>query len=154
MNVGAAVAWSSLSLLGGCAGASGDAPPARPAGPPAPWETMGFEAKKAYMKAAVLPRMRQLFQAYDAKFFADFSCETCHGLDAESGRYEMPNEELFVLYPTGHEKQIALVKRQPAILRFMFGTVVPEMRTLLGAAEFDPATGTGFSCFACHPRGE
>ncbi|MFO0744341.1 MAG: hypothetical protein U1F43_01535 [Myxococcota bacterium] len=126
---------------------------AKASGPPAPWETMGFEARKAYMEKAVLPRMREVFEAYDPVFFADVGCTTCHGLDAEERRFAMPNPDILALYPTGHPKQIELVQKQPQMLRFMFGTVVPEVQALLGLPSYDPATKQGFSCFACHPRG-
>jgi len=123
-------------------------------GPPTPWSAMGFEARKAYMQSSVLPRMTRVFQAYDAERFARVTCETCHGEGAEARRYTMPNARLFTLYPSGHDKQIALVRERPEILRFMFNRVVPEVQALLGAEPYDATTGTGLSCFTCHPRGE
>lgn len=106
------------------------------------------------MTHTVLPRMTRLFQTYDPKRFARVTCETCHGPGAEAGGYRMPNANNRALYPTGHPKQVELVQQQPEILRFMFNRIVPEMQALLGAEPWDAATGTGFSCFACHPRGQ
>lgn len=144
-----------LLLVAGC---GRDARPVEarpiPSGPPAPWSTMGFEARKAHMTTRVLPRMTRLFQAYDAKRFARVTCETCHGAGAEQRAYRMPNPGLLPLYPSGHPEQLELVRRQPETVRFMFNRVVPEIQALLGAEPYDPTTGTGLSCFACHPRGE
>jgi len=140
-------------LFAACSSGSTKGESERPKGPPAPWETMTWEARKAYMEAEVLPHMRPLFQAYDPAFFAQVDCTTCHGIDAEEQRFKMPNEDILALYPTGHPKQEELVRRQPKMLRFMFGTVVPEMTALLNAPAYDPETKQGFSCFSCHPRG-
>lgn len=125
----------------------------RSAGPPQPWEVMSFEAKKAYMAERVLPRMKKVFSDYDPVFFANVDCTTCHGIEAEERQFKMPNPDILMLYPTGHPKQVELVQKQPEMLRFMFGTVVPEVQGMLGLPDYDPATKQGFSCFYCHPRG-
>ncbi len=123
-------------------------------GPPQAWETMTHAAKKTYMQTVVLPEMKKVFMAWDPDSFADFSCETCHGLDAVETKFSMPNPDLFGLYPTGHPEQKRLVKEEREILTFMFSKVVPKMQALLGADTYDPVTKKGFSCFSCHPAGE
>ena len=35
---------------------------------------------------------------------------------------------------------------------FMNETVTPTVRTQLGETAYDPATGTGFGCYSCHPH--
>jgi hypothetical protein len=122
-------------------------------GPPMAWASMGFDARKAYMRATVVPAMEPLFLAYDDAYFDDFGCATCHGDDAEARRFAMPNADLRTLYPTGSQEQKDMLAEDRDVLVFMFGTVAPHMKALLGAPDYDPATQTGFSCYACHPKG-
>jgi cytochrome c len=42
---------------------------------------MTFDQKRAYMKTAVVPTMKPIFQAFDAKKFKKVDCVTCHGED-------------------------------------------------------------------------
>lgn len=106
------------------------------------------------MSREVLPRMTDLFAAYDASRFGDFSCATCHGADARERDYAMPNPSLLPLHPTGSEGQHQTVRDYPEGVRFMYNHVMPTMQALLGAPEFDASTGEGFSCYACHPHAE
>src|SRR5690606_28321712 len=46
------------------------------------WSEMTHEQKAEYMATVVVPRMRPLFQAFDAEEFAEFGCATCHGENA------------------------------------------------------------------------
>lgn len=125
-----------------------------PAGPPEPWAEMGFDARRRYMGRHVLPAMTELFEAYDPEEFSAFSCDTCHGEDMRERMFAMPSPSLPALYPTGHPRQRAMVEEHPEMVRFMFNRVVPRMQQLLGAEPFDEATGTGFTCYACHPHAE
>src|SRR5436190_19288672 len=51
-------------------------------GPPqVAWKDMTKEQKGKFMKAAVLPKMKANFQAYDAETYKKFDCRTCHGKD-------------------------------------------------------------------------
>ena len=122
-------------------------------GPQIAWEAMGFDARKAYMASTVVPAMEPLFLTYDDDYFDDFGCATCHGDDAEARRFAMPNADLRTLYPTGSQEQKDMLAEDHDVLVFMFGTVVPHMKALLGAPDYDPAAQTGFSCYACHPKG-
>lgn len=126
----------------------------RASGPPTLWEAMDFPARKRWMESVVLPRMREVFTGHDPVRFTAVACTTCHGADAEARRFAMPNPALRPLYPSGHPKQRELAREKPDILRFMFGTVIPEVQGLLGLRPYDAATGRGFSCFSCHPRAE
>lgn len=120
--------------------------------PPAPWAELGPAERGQHMAAHVVGPMGELFAAYDAERFGDFSCASCHGPDARARHYEMPSPSLPVLYPTGSIGQFETVRQYPEGARFMYGHVMPAMQTLLGAAEYDATTGEGLTCFACHPH--
>lgn len=122
-------------------------------GPPKPWDAMEKREKGQYMKDVVLPTMKRLFQRHDPKNYADFDCETCHGLDAHERHFEMSNPDLYALFPTGSPQQKQMVIDKKPTLTFMFSQVVPAMQQLLGEEPYDPQTKTGFSCFECHPHG-
>ena len=122
--------------------------------PPAPWETMSHDDKLAYMGAEVLPFSRALFQEYDGDEFASFGCADCHGSSAAERNYAMPNPDLMALHPSGSAEQQAMVQEHPRMVRFMFNHVVPTMKTMIGAPDYDAETGEGFSCYYCHPHAE
>jgi hypothetical protein len=113
------------------------------------WDKMSKADKKQYMKDIIMPKMKPLFQAFDAKHFADFKCVTCHGNGARTGEFKMPNPQLPKLpsSPAGWEK---LSKDKPAMMKFMSKTVKPTMTDLLGMKPFDMKTGAGFGCGNCH----
>jgi len=121
--------------------------------PPTPWEEMSMDDRRRWMGTEVLPRMAPLFEEHDAERFGGFGCESCHGDDMVDRSFEMPNPGILALHPTGSEEQQQMVQEHPEMVRFMFNRVVPTMQTLLGAPDFDVATGEGFSCYYCHPRG-
>lgn len=137
-------------------GASGAAEPAdahhEPTPPERPWAELSMDERRAHMARHVVPVMGELFAEYDAERFADLSCATCHGEGGAARGFAMPNPDLLPLYPTGSIGQYQMVERYPTGVQFMFTRVVPAMRTMLGAPEYDAATHTGFSCFACHPH--
>ena len=124
-----------------------EAPPADMA-----FKDMNDDQRKAFMKTVVLPRMKEVFVAFDAAEFGDMDCTTCHGEDAKAGKFEMPNAKLPALPGTqdGWDKLMA-DPDDARWLKFMAETVKPEMAKLLKMSEFDPATGVGdFSCHNCH----
>ena len=64
-------------------------------GPPqVAWKDMTFDQKKAYMKEAVTPTMKPIFQAFDAKEFKKFDCVTCHGKDGVERKFKMPSNDI------------------------------------------------------------
>lgn len=117
-------------------------------GPPKPWDDMSTDEKKAYMKHTVVPHMKPLFIAQDAKRYSDFSCQTCHGKAAKQGKFKMPNPKLPKL--DFKNKLATEKKKHPEMLEFMAKKVEPEMAKLLGMKPFDPKTKTGFGCGGCH----
>jgi len=116
------------------------------------WAEMSREDKRNYMSEAVMPRMAELFEEYDSERFAGFSCDGCHGEDMRSREFAMPNPGILALSATGTPEQQQMVQEHPEMVRFMFNRVLPTMQQLLGAPDYDEATGDGFTCFACHTR--
>ena len=113
------------------------------------WDAMSTEQRGAYMKRVVLPKMKEVFVAFDAKKYGDMKCNTCHGSGAINGSFTMPNPELPKL-PSDMSKFKAWAAKRPQMTEFMLKHVKPEMAKLLNEPEFDPATKTGFGCGACH----
>jgi hypothetical protein len=112
---------------------------------PATWaEATTDELKGAFMKAHVVPKMRPLFQAFDAEEFKEFGCKTCHGDPFN----EHPPEFLPKLTIQGGK--VLEEAEHPGISKFMGEKVVPEMAALFGQQPYDPKTHQGFGCKGCH----
>jgi hypothetical protein len=177
----AAFTFLFCSTLGGLAGnaAPAAAPAAPPPAPPAPakaapapaapaaapaatkiagfdvtWKEMTKEQKGKYMKSTVLPEMKKVFQAFDAKEYKNFTCATCHGKSAKKREFKMPSPEIPHL-PGTPAAFAEAVKKKPqleAVAKFMGEQVKPKVAGLLGQPEFDmkkPEAG-GFGCQNCH----
>jgi hypothetical protein len=125
-------------------GASGDAPAAASKS----FDDMDHRERTELMKTVVVPKMKPLFEGFDAEHFADFSCVTCHGPGAKRGEFDMPNADLPKLPAKGAFD--ALMEEKPEVMEFMSKHVLPDMASALGEAPFDPSTGEGFSCYDCH----
>jgi hypothetical protein len=117
------------------------------------WEHMSKDERKKYMKLTVLPEMKKAFQAYDAKAYKKFTCETCHGDGATEGTFKMPNPKLPKL-PTAREGFMALQQKKPEAVKFMGTVVKPTMARLLGLPEWSPQNMKGFGCYQCHNKEE
>ena len=139
-----------LLIPGGVRPAQGKA-----VGPPeVAWKGMTFRQKKAYMKAAVAPTMKPIFQAFDAKKFKTFNCETCHGKDGADRKFKMPSNDIHPL-PNTKEAFEAKLKAEPTWPKwteFMSQKVEPAMGKLLDVPVFDPKKPVegAFSCAKCH----
>lgn len=129
-------------------GATGAAEAGAASAQPMWTDLKGVDQKKAFMKKVVLPKMRAVFQDFDAKHFKKVTCVTCHGKGAMHGKFDMPNPKLPKLDPTN--KFAKEMKRKPRFTKFMMKTVEPTMAHLLGLKPYDPKTHTGFGCFKCH----
>jgi len=107
--------------------------------------------REKYMDAVVVPKMQEVFVAHDAKAFADFGCETCHGKGATDGTFVMPNPDLPVL-PEDPAAFQALVKAHPDAVAWMSEKVKPAMATLLGKEMLNPENPRpdAVSCGTCH----
>jgi hypothetical protein len=124
-------------------------------GPPqVAWKDMTYAQKKAYMKEAVMPAMKPVFQTFDAKKFKTFECQTCHGQDGPDRKYKMPSNDIQPL-PNSKEGFEAKLKTEPTWPKwteFMGKKVEPAMGKLLDVSVFDPQKPVkgAFSCNACH----
>ena len=101
-----------------------------------------------YMKKVVLPRMKEVFAAFDPKEFENVTCLTCHGEAAKDGSFKMPNPNLPKLSPLGGFKKH--LEKDPVMTKFMMTKVVPEMAALLSTQPYDAQSRLGFGCFGCH----
>jgi hypothetical protein len=136
---------------GGSSSASGTPPPqsaSASASAPTSWKDMDHNARLAFMKGTVMPKMHDEFAAADKKW-SDINCGTCHGDGAKAGTFKMPNPKLPVL-PGDKDGFAKLFKEKPASMTFMKDKVVPDMAAMLGEAPYDPATQKGFGCAECH----
>jgi hypothetical protein len=128
---------------------------AKVVGPPeVAWKDMSFKDKRAYMKEAVLPKMKPIFQEFDAKKFAKVNCQTCHGEDGPDRKYKMPSNDIKPL-PNTKESFEAKIKKEPTwpkFTEFMAKQVEPAMGTLLNVPVFNPAKPVegAFGCAKCH----
>jgi hypothetical protein len=146
---------SSAMLTSSFLGAGVQTANAKPVGPPeVAWKDMKYAQKKAYMKAAVQPKMKEVFQTFDAKKFAKFTCLTCHGEDGPDRKYKMPSNDIKPL-PNTKESFEAKMKKEPTwpkFTEFMAKQVEPAMGTLLDVPVFNPAKPVegAFGCNKCH----
>jgi hypothetical protein len=128
---------------------------AKTVGPPeVAWKDMTYNQKRAYMKAAVMPKMKPVFQGFDGDKFKDFKCETCHGEDGPDRKYKMPSNDIHPLPNTAaaFEAKLKTEPTWPKWTKFMSGEVEPAMGALLALPVFDPKkpVAGAFGCAACH----
>ncbi len=128
---------------------------AKTVGPPeVAWKDMTFAQKKAYMKAAVTPTMKPIFQTFDGKKFKTFNCVSCHGADGADRKFKMPSNDIHPL-PNTPEAFQAKLKSEPTWPKwteFMAQKVEPAMGKLLDLPIFDPKNPVkgAFGCANCH----
>jgi hypothetical protein len=141
--LGAAFGLGACGSKKGAEDASGYSPKSE-----TPWKAMSREQRMDWMAVAVFPKMRQLFQAQDPEKYADFACQTCHGLQMERVDFKMPND----LFALDKADTIAHAKEyDDKTTDFMLAGVVPEMAQLLGRRPYTIETGKGYGCMGCHP---
>jgi hypothetical protein len=120
-------------------------------GPAHPWAHMNAHDRGRYMNEAVLPAMSALLRAYDPARYAQVTCATCHGANAQQVHFRMPNS-LPALHRPGTPAAQHAFQENPRIFQFMGTRVVPAMAQLLGEQPFNMQTHQGFGCAACHPH--
>ena len=69
-------------LLAACNGGEESEP--EPTPEPTAYEDMSFQQREVFMSEVVLPKMKEIFVAFDPKF-SSMSCATCHGGGATDG---------------------------------------------------------------------
>lgn len=106
-------------------------------------DSMSKDQQAAYMKAKVVPAMKPVFQAFDGKKYAEFSCKTCHG-----PAFKVPKD--FLPHLTFKDGKLKEAAEKPEMAKFMMEKVTPAMVTAMGAKPFDPQAHTGFGCGGCH----
>lgn len=124
-------------------------------GPPeVAWKDMTYAQRKAYMKAAVTPTMKPIFQAFDGKRFKSFDCTTCHGKDGVERKFKMPSNGIHPLpnTPEGFQAKLKTEPTWPKWTEFMAQKVEPAMGKLLDMPVFDPKKPVkgAFGCAECH----
>ena len=112
--------------------------------PDVPFEKLDHDQRAEFMKQKVVPGMKAVFQNHDAKEFAQFGCETCHGAQAKDGHFDMPNPDL----PKLNLKDMSKFKAED--VAWMTHEVAPTMAKLLGVAMDSAENPTGFGCTSCH----
>ncbi len=65
--------------------------------PDTAWSVKTQAQKFGYMAAVVHPKMEKLFADHDSSYADSFTCDTCHGENAEMIDYVMPSESLYAL---------------------------------------------------------
>ncbi len=124
-------------------------PEAAPPEPEKPktWADMDRKQRKRFMGLEVLPKMKSMFQEYNAETYGSFKCQTCHGNDWTDVDFKMPND----LYPLPADNPIEAAREYDAeITEFMVEKVLPTTAELLGE-QYDKTTGKGeFGCHSCH----
>lgn len=156
---GVLFATTSMSALWACASSTpeaqapdaeqaptAEAPEAKtaPAEVPATWQKdMPKETQIAFMQQKVMPAMGPVFKEHDAKEFANFGCETCHGPE-----YKTPTQYLPAL--TLKDGKLTSFETDPEISKWMAEKVVPAMAAAMGMEPYNPETHQGFGCGGCH----
>jgi len=119
--------------------------PAAPLG----WSEMSQDQKTEHMQTAVMPKMGEVFSAFDAERYAKITCVTCHGAGAKKGEFAMPSPDLPKLPPNGQFEE--LMESKADVMKFMIEKVGPEMAgTLPGVEPYNPETHEGLGCYNCH----
>jgi len=102
------------------------------------WSALSFEQRHSVMTFTVLPNMARTWQTFKKTTYPEMTCRTCHGKDAETARYQMPNPTLPPID--------ALHPPVGPVAQFMIAKVVPDMIDLV------ETTPEHFNCNSCHPK--
>jgi len=112
--------------------------------PDVPFEQLDQDQRAEFMKQKVVPVMKPLFQSHDAKDFAEFGCQTCHGAQAKDGHFDMPNPKL----PKLNFNDLSKFKKED--LEWMHNDIEPTMGKILNKPLYSKENPKGFGCLACH----
>jgi len=104
------------------------------------------------MTFVVQPTMARRYQEFYHTEAPTLTCRSCHGEDAERVRYQIAYTPIEDLKPSQVRQLYLPGANLSDEQRFKRDVVTPLMADLMGMPEYDAATGSGFSCFGCHPR--
>jgi len=110
------------------------------------FDSLTQEEKGHFMAEVVMPAMKPMFQQFDGEEFANFSCTTCHGANAEEVGFHMPNG----VHPLDPANMPSMDGADGRWMHFMSEQVKPKMAELLHEEPWTPANQQGFGCFHCH----
>jgi len=128
--------------------ASGDDDDSTPYEQPGPYADMDFDQRVEYMEEVVLPEMAQAFWDYDPVEYEDFSCESCHGENAEADEYEMPSGIAPLRFPTPADA----TEWERDTREWMDDFVKPRMAELTDQEEWAQNNPDGMRCTSCHDQ--
>jgi hypothetical protein len=112
----------------------------KPGAPETPWGKKTHSERMEFMGLYFFPKMRAVFQAHDARAYAQFRCQTCHGEDMEAVDYRMPNG----LYGLPSQDPVGAAQAyDAATTAFMVSDVAKSAVELLGEGGTD-------ACHLCH----
>ncbi len=116
------------------------------------WRHLSFEQRHTQMTFSVHPTVAEHYQEFYGTEAPTLTCRSCHGEDAERVRYQIAYTPIDDLKPS-QVRLLYLPDADPSPeQRFKRDVITPLMAQLLDVPPYDFATGTGFSCFGCHPR--
>ena len=114
------------------------------------WADMDGEQRAQFMQETVMPEMTAMFQELDGERYAELTCATCHGDNAQEVSFAMPNG----VAPLDPTQIPAMFESDDPMAVLMTQRVWPRMAEMLGEPQFNPETGEGFSCLNCHATAE
>jgi hypothetical protein len=110
--------------------------------PAVKWSEMTRDQRMEFMGLTIMPEMKKVFQAADPVGYKEFTCQTCHGKDAQQVDFKMPNGLFALAKP---DPIPAATEYDAKVTKFMMDDVVPKMATLMGME-----AGKEMNCFSCH----
>jgi mono/diheme cytochrome c family protein len=158
MRTPLSLTFSVLIVLTAGAQAAPDGGAAKVVGPPeVAWKDMNKDQRMKFMKAAVMPKMKVVFQTFDPKKFEKVNCATCHGKDGKDRDFKMPNPNADIHAlpdnPEGFKALMAKKADWPKYAKFMSETVEPTLfGQLLQVPVFNPKKPdpAAYGCAKCH----
>ncbi len=135
-----------LPFLEGCAKGNPKKPGISLGAPRVAWSVKTHEQRFGFMAAKIHPRMHRMFTVYDDSYADSFTCQTCHGEDADQVDWRMPNPDLYPL-PKGNPVE-ASAEYDPEMTEFMVSNITEDLRKNLNRGV---GPDVEVSCHSCHP---
>jgi len=134
-------------LLAACGKPNTKAPGIESMGSPGiAWSDKSEGMRMGFMAAFIHPRSEQLFVEFDDSYEGGFTCETCHGTNAELQDYAMPSEDIYAL-PRENALEESM-EYDAETTAFMRDKLTVSFNKWLNQGE---GPRTDVTCFSCHP---